>query len=305
MAWLQILADRRKSYLRQRCTAEEDPFRIRLYLCRGPSFAHVVTKACRAHALSDFRQRWVFEYLGRSVLAAGCLRYERLAGIALRLWIHIFERSAALFRCAAAGMTSATFPAYADTLGRWTPDRKACFAYGSGTRAETRCCRRTVLWQGPAGDPHARWRQGILAVQWVRVLFYRLCARRDLFDAADAGPMARAGWDIGEGCSSAALRRTRTRSSWTSSTSGRGALELTFKAVFIAGGPINTAAICCFARPNLYDRPIRLKESQKFVLPVLRRARRPHCGGTSFDHARLSLSRGAIRNFPIIGFTRK
>jgi choline dehydrogenase-like flavoprotein len=42
-----------------------------------------------------------------------------------------------------------------------------------------------------------------------------------------------------------------------------------FDAIFLAAGPINTSRLLMLSR-QLYDRPVRLKESQKFVLPILR-----------------------------------
>jgi GMC oxidoreductase len=49
----------------------------------------------------------------------------------------------------------------------------------------------------------------------------------------------------------------------------RGLAELTFKAIFIAAGPLNTTAIL-LRSTGYYDRPVLLKESQKFVMPALR-----------------------------------
>jgi len=49
----------------------------------------------------------------------------------------------------------------------------------------------------------------------------------------------------------------------------RGPAELTFKTIFLAAGPLNTTAILLRSAGH-YDRPVLLKESQKFVLPALR-----------------------------------
>ena len=48
-----------------------------------------------------------------------------------------------------------------------------------------------------------------------------------------------------------------------------GAGELTCKAVFIAAGPLNTTAML-LRSANYFDRPVSLKESQKFLVPALR-----------------------------------
>jgi len=47
-------------------------------------------------------------------------------------------------------------------------------------------------------------------------------------------------------------------------------VRLVYEAVFVAAGPINTTRLLLRSR-ELYNRPVRLKESQKFVLPMLRR----------------------------------
>jgi hypothetical protein len=50
--------------------------------------------------------------------------------------------------------------------------------------------------------------------------------------------------------------------------------QFTFDAAFIAAGPINTTRLLLRSR-EIYDRPVRLKESQKFLLPMLRRRSAP------------------------------
>ena len=46
-------------------------------------------------------------------------------------------------------------------------------------------------------------------------------------------------------------------------------LRLSFAAVFVAAGPINSTRLLLRSK-GLYDRPVHLKESQKFVIPMLR-----------------------------------
>jgi choline dehydrogenase-like flavoprotein len=60
---------------------------------------------------------------------------------------------------------------------------------------------------------------------------------------------------------------------------------LSFDAVFLAGGPINTTRLL-LRSAELYDRPVRLKESQKFVLPMLRR----RGAQTAIEHPSISLA---------------
>ena len=61
--------------------------------------------------------------------------------------------------------------------------------------------------------------------------------------------------------------------------------SLAFDAAFIAGGPINTTRLLLHSR-DLYDRPVRLKESQKFVLPMLRLRGAP----TAIEHPSITLA---------------
>jgi choline dehydrogenase-like flavoprotein len=60
---------------------------------------------------------------------------------------------------------------------------------------------------------------------------------------------------------------------------------LTFDAAFIAGGPINSTRLLLRSR-QLYDRPVLLKESQKFVLPMLRL----HGAPSGIEHPSISLA---------------
>jgi choline dehydrogenase-like flavoprotein len=64
-----------------------------------------------------------------------------------------------------------------------------------------------------------------------------------------------------------------------------GWMALSYDAVFVAGGPINTTRLLLRSR-GLYDRPVRLKESQKFVVPMLRRRGAP----TAIDHPSVTLA---------------
>ncbi len=61
--------------------------------------------------------------------------------------------------------------------------------------------------------------------------------------------------------------------------------SLTFEAVFVACGPINSTRLLLRSR-QLYDHPIRLKESQKFVLPMLRMRGAP----TAIEHPSITLA---------------
>lgn len=61
--------------------------------------------------------------------------------------------------------------------------------------------------------------------------------------------------------------------------------SLAYDAVFIACGPINSARLLLRSR-ELYDRPVRLKESQKFVVPMLRLGGAP----TAMEHPSITLA---------------
>jgi choline dehydrogenase-like flavoprotein len=61
--------------------------------------------------------------------------------------------------------------------------------------------------------------------------------------------------------------------------------EMTFDAAFLAAGPINTTRLLLRSR-QLYDRSVLLKESQKFVLPMLRLRGAP----TAIEHPSVTLA---------------
>jgi hypothetical protein len=61
--------------------------------------------------------------------------------------------------------------------------------------------------------------------------------------------------------------------------------SLSFDAAFVAGGPINTTRLLLRSRA-LYDQPVCLKESQKFVVPLLRRRGAP----TAIEHPSITLA---------------
>lgn len=60
---------------------------------------------------------------------------------------------------------------------------------------------------------------------------------------------------------------------------------LTFDAVFVAAGPINSTRLMLKSR-GLYDHVVRLKESQKFVLPMLRR----HAAPSGIEHQAVTMA---------------
>jgi hypothetical protein len=68
-------------------------------------------------------------------------------------------------------------------------------------------------------------------------------------------------------------------------------VQLVYDAVFVAAGPINTTRIVLRSR-DIYGRPVHLKESQKFVLPMLRRCAAP----TTYDVASITLAAAFIES---------
>lgn len=62
-------------------------------------------------------------------------------------------------------------------------------------------------------------------------------------------------------------------------------VDFSFDGIFVAAGPINTTRLLLRSK-RLYDRPVLLKESQKFVVPLLRR----HGADTAIDHPSVTLA---------------
>ena len=82
-----------------------------------------------------------------------------------------------------------------------------------------------------------------------------------------------------------------------------GQSELVFGAVFIAAGPLNTTAIL-LRSAGYYDRPVTLKESQKFVIPDATFARRANRRSRSHrSRSPRPSSRPRFRNYRITGST--
>ena len=69
----------------------------------------------------------------------------------------------------------------------------------------------------------------------------------------------------------------------------QGVRQLTFGAVFVAAGPLNTTAIL-LRSAGYYDRPVALKESQKFVVPALR----SHAAPTAIEKPSVTLASAFI-----------
>jgi hypothetical protein len=62
-------------------------------------------------------------------------------------------------------------------------------------------------------------------------------------------------------------------------------VRLTFDAVFLAAGPLNSTRVLLRSR-GLYDRVVALKETQKFVLPMLRLRGAP----TAIEHSSVTMA---------------
>ncbi len=180
------------------------------------------------------------------------------------------------------------FPAYADTLGSLDPGPQGETLLADLKRAETSLLSRQTVFGKARLAVHTRdGDHGILACNGCGYCFTG-CVRNAIYStlptltdlARENGVRHRVGVFVSritEQGGKVILDVVDLRSQERSS--------MTFDAVFIASGPINTARLLLRSH-NLYDRPIRLKESQKFVLPMLRRRGAP----TAVEHPSITLA---------------
>jgi choline dehydrogenase-like flavoprotein len=190
--------------------------------------------------------------------------------------------------CGGEDNLSKYFPAYTDTLGGLDPGPQGESLLADLKRAETSLLRRqTVFGKARLAVYTQDGDHGILACNGCGFCFTG-CVRGAIYStlpmladlAREHGVRHRLGTfvsRIDEADGKVVLEVVNPRSQERS--------KLTFDAVFVAAGPINTTRLLLRSR-ELYDQPIRLKESQKFVLPMLR----GRGAATAIEHPSITLA---------------
>lgn len=188
-----------------------------------------------------------------------------------------FRKVAALLPLAGGGGTlERSFPAYKDLLGQLPPGPQGLRLLKDLERAEEKLAAENVLYGRARLAIHtqAAVEHAILPCNGCGQCFTG-CVRGAIFSTLPMlEEMQRRGdvvyrdglfvRSVKEEAGTVGIEVVDVRAGGTELTR-----ELTFAAAFIAAGPLNTTAILLRSAGH-YDRPIVLKESQKFAVPALR-----------------------------------
>lgn len=200
-----------------------------------------------------------------------------------------FRKVAAILPlCGDGGSLSRSFPAYKDTLGYLDPGPQGAALLEDLERAKDRLAADHVLY-GPARLAiHTSAGAGsVLPCNGCGQCFTG-CARGSIFSTEPIlGGMVRRGEVVYR--SGMYVRSIREDAEKVRievlDLNDDGVYEQTFKAVFIAAGSLNTTAIL-LRSGGYFDRPVMLKESQKFLVPALR----SHAAPTVMDKPSVTLA---------------
>lgn len=184
---------------------------------------------------------------------------------------HFRSVAALLPLCGGEGTLSLAFPPYTDRVGALDPGPQGALLLDDLKRAERRLLSLETLYGKARLAVHTRDAEGARACNGCGDCFIG-CARGAIFSTLPMlDALVRRGsvryrpgvavdvvTEAAEGVTVDAVEvATLQRRRWQ------------FDQVFLAAGPINTTRILLRSR-GLYDHVVRLKESQKFVLPLLR-----------------------------------
>jgi choline dehydrogenase-like flavoprotein len=190
--------------------------------------------------------------------------------------------------CGGAGTLSRAFPAYCESLGTLDPGPQGDALFADLQRAEARLLAAHTLYGKARLAVHtAAGDDGELPCNGCGHCFTG-CVRGSIFATPPVlEGMARRGEiayrphlcveQVGECDGAVAVEGLDLRAG--------GRVRLKFDAAFLAAGPLNTTRLL-LRSGELYDRAVALRESQKFVLPMLRRPG----AATAIEHPALTLA---------------
>ncbi len=176
----------------------------------------------------------------------------------------------ALPLCGDGGSLSQSFPAYRSALGHLEPGPQGAALLDDLGRVKSRLAAAHVLY-GPARLAiHTAGDDFVLPCNGCGQCFTG-CARGSIFSTV---PMLeqmirRRDIDYRSGIFVKSIKEDEDKVRLEIVDLANGAGELSCRAVFIAAGPLNTTAML-LRSANYFDRPVNLKESQKFLVPALR-----------------------------------
>ena len=203
-----------------------------------------------------------------------------------------FRKVAALLPlCGDGGSMAATFPAYKETSGRLDPGPQGVALLADLARAEKRLAADGVLY-GPArlAVHTTAAEDGALPCNGCGRCFTG-CVRGSIFSTLPMldGMVRRGEVVYRGGLFVRSIKEDADQARVEVLDLNGGPAELTFKAIFVAAGPLSTTAILLRSAAQ-YERPVSLKESQKFVLPALRR----HAAHTAAEQPSITLAAAFI-----------
>jgi choline dehydrogenase-like flavoprotein len=173
--------------------------------------------------------------------------------------------------CGGGGSMSATFPAYKEILGQLDPGPQGAALLKDLARAEKHLAADDILY-GPArlAVHTAAAEGGVLPCNGCGQCFTG-CVRGSIFSTVPMldGMVRRGEVVYRGGVFVRSIREDADQAHVEVLDLNRGPATLTFTTVFLAAGPLNSTAILLRSGSH-YDRPVVLKESQKFVMPALR-----------------------------------
>jgi choline dehydrogenase-like flavoprotein len=172
--------------------------------------------------------------------------------------------------CGDGGSLSRAFPAYRDALGHLDPGPQGAALLQDLDRAQSRLAAAQVLY-GPARLAiHTTGDDVVLPCNGCGQCFTG-CVRGSIFSTIPIleQMIRRRQIEYRGGVFVRSIKEDEDKVRLEILDLANGVRELSCKAVFIAAGPLNTTAML-LRSANYFDRPVRLKESQKFLVPALR-----------------------------------
>jgi choline dehydrogenase-like flavoprotein len=172
--------------------------------------------------------------------------------------------------CGDGGSLSQSFPAYRSALGHLDPGPQGAALLHDLDHAEGQLTAAHVLY-GPARLAiHTAGDDLVMPCNGCGQCFTG-CVRGSIFSTVPMleGMIRRREIDYSGGIFVKSIQEEDEKVRIEILDLANGTRELSCKAAFIAAGPLNTTAML-LRSANYFDRPVNLKESQKFLLPALR-----------------------------------
>lgn len=235
------------------------------------SFAHVVANRAGRAPYPTFARGGFSNIWGAAVLPPDACDMADWPVSRSTMEPYFRQVAAQLPLCGDGGTLARSFPTYKSFVGRLDPGPQGLSLLKDLERAAERLMAENVLY-GPARLAiHTTAEEAeVLPCNGCGQCFTG-CVRGSIFSTLPMleGMVRRGEITYRGGLFVRALREDDDKAHVEVLDLREGSRELRFNAVFVAAGPLNTTALL-LRSTGRYDRPVVLKESQKFVLPALR-----------------------------------